>query len=42
MERTGNSPGCNHLDVWLETVEGQLETDLIIALARASMGDKAG
>ena len=31
------SPRCDHFDVWLKRVIGQLETNLIISFARCAM-----
>lgn len=39
--RTGNSPRSDDFDVWLETVEGKLKSDLIISFASASVRDEA-
>jgi hypothetical protein len=33
----GQPPRCNDLDIRLQRVETQLETDLVVALARATM-----
>jgi hypothetical protein len=35
----GVSPGCNDLDAGLESVESQLEADLVVAFASAAVGD---
>lgn len=34
---TGETPGCDDLDVGLEAVEGKFEADLVITLARAAV-----
>lgn len=34
---TRNAPRGDYLDVWVEAVECQLETDLVVALARATV-----
>jgi hypothetical protein len=36
----GDSPRCYDLDGWLQSVKSQLETDLIIALSSATVGDE--
>lgn len=40
-ERTRDPPGRDDLDVRLKAIKGELEPDLIIALAGAAMRDKA-
>jgi hypothetical protein len=35
----GQTPWRNDLDVGLQSVEGELETDLVVALASAAVGD---
>jgi hypothetical protein len=35
----GVPPGCDDLDAGLESVEGQLEADLVVTLASAAVGD---
>jgi hypothetical protein len=35
----GVPPGCDDLDAGLESVEGQLEADLVVTLASATVGD---
>jgi hypothetical protein len=37
----GESPRGNDLDRGLETVEGELESDLVVSLSSASVGDVA-
>ena len=37
--RTRNAPRGNNLDVGLEAVEGELEADLVVALAGAAVRD---
>ena len=37
----GESPRSNNLDRGLETVEGELESDLVVSLSSASVGDVA-
>lgn len=39
--RTGKTPWGNNFDVGLEAIEGELETDLIVTLAGATVRDKA-
>lgn len=36
----GNSPRCYDLNGWLQSVKGQLETDLIVAFPGATVGDE--
>ena len=40
MILTRDTPWGNNLDVGLQAVEGKLETNLVVALARAAVGDK--
>ena len=37
---TGEAPRGDDFDVGFEAVEGELKADLVVALARASMGHK--
>jgi len=39
--KLGKSPGGNDLDRGLETVKGELESDLVVSLSSASVGDVA-
>ena len=36
------APGCNHLDIGIERIITQFETDLVIALAGCAMGNGIG
>jgi hypothetical protein len=40
-QHTGSTPRCNDLDIGLETVKCQLESDLVVTLSGAAMGDVA-
>ena len=35
--RTGETPRGDDLDVWFETIEGELETDLVVSFTSAAM-----
>lgn len=40
--KLGESPWGNDVDGWGETVEGELESDLVVSFTSASVGDEAG
>jgi hypothetical protein len=37
MRRTGNSPRGDNLDVWLETIESEFKSNLVVPLSCATM-----
>ena len=41
LERTGETPWGDDFDVWLEAVKGELETDLVVSFAGATVRDVA-
>ena len=41
-ERTRETPWGDDFDVWVETVKGELETDLVVSFAGATVCDVAG
>jgi hypothetical protein len=38
---TRDSPWCDHLDIGLKAVEGELETDLVVSFPRTAMRHEA-
>jgi hypothetical protein len=38
---TRDSPWCDHLDIGLESVEGELEADLVVSFPRTAMRHEA-